>query len=244
MDVYKHHNQIRPDVIIHSNVCIGVGNVIESGTVIYENTVIGNNNVILQNNKLGTLPVETYHDYQRVPSKGLIIGNDNFFHIENVISSGCYNVTKIGDGNKILSQCYISHDTVISNGVTLYPRVFTAGLVKIYDHASVGAGAYIHQRRKIGAYSMVGMNTTVVKNTLPYLITVNGKYTNINSKKVNQMTDITIPDTQFIEYSFTHSNDDNNLVQIKTHLTQCKDHITSDLYDHYCEIICDDDSDE
>ena len=78
---------------------------------------------------------------------------------------------------------YISHDNTIHNNITIYPRVFTSGMVTIFDHASIGAGAYVHQRLKIGAYSMIGMNTSVVKNVCPYMISVNGKYTNLNEKK-------------------------------------------------------------
>jgi UDP-N-acetylglucosamine acyltransferase len=36
--------------------------------------------------------------------------------------------------------------------------------------ANIGLGAIIHQRRVIGAYSMIGMNSTVTKNVPPFVI--------------------------------------------------------------------------
>ena len=58
-------------------------------------------------------------------------------------------------------------------------------MVEIFDNASLGAGCYIHQNINIGAYSMIGMNSSIVKHALPFMINVNNKYTNINYKRLN-----------------------------------------------------------
>lgn len=182
---YMENNKIDPSVIIHENVIIGKNNIIKSGTVIYPNTVIGDNNVILEDNYLGTLAVEAKHRPNELKYKGLIIGDNNIFHIKNIVSSGFYGKTIIGNNNKILSGVYISHDNIIHNNVTFYPRVFSAGIVEYFDHSNVGAGAFIHQKTKIGSYSMIGMNTTVVKNVLPYFVNINGRYTRLNYSKIS-----------------------------------------------------------
>lgn len=182
------NNLIEDGVIIENNVKIGNNNVIKKGTVIHENTIIGNNNVFLEDNVIGALPVEANVPYQHLTKKGLVIGNNNFFHIKNIISSGCYNKTIIGNNNKFLSDVYISHDNIIHDFVTFYPRVFSAGVVEFFNHSSVGACACIHQKLKIGAYSMIGMNSSIVKNVYPYMICVNNnKYTNINEKKIDTL---------------------------------------------------------
>lgn len=183
--IIGNNNQIDSDVIIHNNVKIGDNNIIKSGTIIYSNTEIGDNNTILEHNMIGSLAVEASQDYNELKYKGLIIGNNNMFHVRNIISSGHNNKTIIGDNNKILSDVYISHDNVIGNNVTFYPRVFSAGIVQYYDHSNVGAGACVHQKLKVGAYSMIGMNSTITKNVLPYFICINNKYSRLNSKKLD-----------------------------------------------------------
>lgn len=182
------NNKIEKDVIIHRNVVIGDNNVIKTGTIIYPNTIIGNNNIIMENNYLGSLGVEANKDFNDLKYGGLIIGNNNTFHIKNIISSGLYGKTVIGDHNKILSDVYISHDNHIHNNVTFYPRVFSAGLVTFFNYSNVGAGAYIHQKIKVGAYSMIGMNNTIVNNVLPYMVCINGKYSRINTSKLDDNT--------------------------------------------------------
>lgn len=181
------NNTIEQHVTIGNNVIIGNNNIIKKGTIIYENTTIGDNNIFLEDNVIGSLPVEANIPYHDISRYGLIIGNNNFFHIKNIISSGYYSKTIICNDNKFLSDVYISHDNIIHDNVTFYPRVFSAGLVEFFNHSSIGACACIHQRLKIGAYSMIGMNSSIVKNVYPYMICVNNnKYTNINHKKINE----------------------------------------------------------
>jgi acyl-[acyl carrier protein]--UDP-N-acetylglucosamine O-acyltransferase len=173
-------NIIEEGVTIHDNVKIGNRNLIKRGTVIYPHTTIGDDNVILEDNQLGTLPVEANHDYKEIYRGGLSIGNGNFFHVRNIISSGFYNQTRIGNYNKLLSDVYISHDNIIHDQVTFYPRVFSAGLIEYFDCASIGAGCCVHQKIKIGAYSMLGMNGVATKDVLPFMVNINNKYTRLN----------------------------------------------------------------
>jgi UDP-N-acetylglucosamine acyltransferase len=175
-------NIIEPNVKIGDNVIIGNNNIIKSGTIIYDNTIIGDNNIFLENNIIGTLPVLANVEYKDNKSKGVVIGNNNFFHISNKISSGYYKKTLIGNYNKFLSEIYISHDCKIGNEITFYPRVFSAGLSIFKNNCNIGAGAYIHQKCIIGSYAMVGMNCTITKNVLPFLISIGSKYTRPNTK--------------------------------------------------------------
>jgi UDP-N-acetylglucosamine acyltransferase len=175
-------------VIIHPNVVIGNNNIIKTGTVIYPNTIIGDNNVFMEDNKIGTLPVEANKKYDDLSYNGLDIGDGNIFHVRNVISTGCYDRTRIGNDNKFLSDVFISHDNHIHNNVTFYPRVFSAGIVTYYSHASIGAGACIHQRLKVGGYSMIGMNNTIVRNVLPFMICINNRYSRLNLQKIDKDT--------------------------------------------------------
>jgi acyl-[acyl carrier protein]--UDP-N-acetylglucosamine O-acyltransferase len=193
---YYSFNNIDEDVIIYPNVKIGKNNIIKSGTIIYNNVCIGDNNIILQDNRIGVLPVDASISYKDLMMKDpdnnssflTTIGNNNFFHINNKISQAI----TIGDYNKFLSDVYISHDNKIHNNVTFYPRVFSSGYVEFFDHSNLGAGCFIQQNCKIGAYSMIGMNGVATKSVLPFMICVNNKYLRLNIKKMINFDDRTL----------------------------------------------------
>ena len=187
-------------------------------TIIYENTIIGDNNIILENNILGCLPVEANIEYNKMKCNGLIIGNNNFFHISNKISSGFYHKTIIKNNNKFLSDVYISHDNIIHNNITFYPRVFSAGLVKYFNYSNIGACACIHQHCKIGSYSMIGMNSTITKNVMPFFICINNKYTRLNKHVIPKNLNIDKYNTKLlkiISYIKDTLIDENILKEIK-----------------------------
>lgn len=177
-------NTIAPDVVLPHDLVIGTGNVIKSGTVIEPGTVIGNNNVILERNWLGVLPASAYERGNATP-KGLVIGNGNFFHVCNKVSSGLERQTAIGDNNTLLGDVYLSHDNVVHNNVTFYPRVFSAGLVEFFSHAAIGAGACIQQHIRVGSYAMVGMNGVATRDVLPGLVCINDHYKRVNTHKID-----------------------------------------------------------
>lgn len=181
------NNYIEKGVKIHDNVVIGDNNKIYSGTVIYPNTKIGNDNIIFNNNVVGEYPIQadgSFQDYDFSKTKGVIIGNGNFFHVKNMIFCGTEKNTIIGNGNKILCDCHINHDCWIENNVTLYPRVTLAGFVSCLDNSSIGGASFVHQRKVIGQYSMIGANNFVGKNVFPYFVFINNKITRLNYVKL------------------------------------------------------------
>jgi len=178
------NNYIQKNVKIYENVIIGNNNKIYNGTVIYPNTCIGNNNVILNNNILGEHPVDSNDIYKNKIFNGLEIGDNNFFHVDNLIFNGYYKKTIIGNNNKLLSENHIGHDTYISNNVVLYPRCITGGLSKLMPFSTMGLNACIQQNTVLGHYSMVGMGNFASHNVFPFFIYFNQKYLRINKKKI------------------------------------------------------------
>ena len=74
--------------------------------------------------------------------------------------------------------CYVAHDCIIGDFVTLAPRVTCNGNVHIGDHAYIGAAATLIQGTKdeplvIGEGAVVGMGAVVTKD-VPALATVVG----------------------------------------------------------------------
>ena len=111
--------------------------------------------------------------YDLYKCKGVLIGNDNVFHVNNILFSGIENKTYIGNYNKILGECHIGHDAKIYNNVTIYPRVITGGFSEYLNNSNIGMCAVIHQKKIIGQYSMVGGNNMITKNVFPYYISIN-----------------------------------------------------------------------
>ena len=178
------NNYIESGVKILENVIIGDNNKIYDGTVIYPNTIIGNNNVILNNNILGEHPIEAKEIFTEKKFNGLEIGNHNFLHVNNLIFSGYYKKTIIGNNNKLLAESHIGHDTYIHNNITLYPRVITGGLSTIMNNSSIGMYASIQQNSVLGSFSMIGMGNIASHNVFPFYIYLNQKYLRFNKVKI------------------------------------------------------------
>ena len=181
------NNNISSSAIIHDNVTIGDNNYIGDNVVIYPNTIIGSNNHIFNGNTIGEFPINSsddFREYNLYKCKGVKIGDNNLFHIKNIIFSGIENQTYIGNNSKILGECHIGHDTQIFNNVTIYPRVITGGYSEFLNSSNIGMCSVIHQRRIIGQYCMIGANNMVSKNVFPYYININNKCHRLNEIKI------------------------------------------------------------
>jgi len=178
------NNYIEKGVKIYENVSIGNNNKIYDGTIIYPNTIIGNNNIILNNNIIGEHPVHSNVIFNNKIFKGVNIGNNNFLHIKNTIFGGYYSKTELGNNNELLAENHISHDTIITNNVVLYPRCITAGLTKLMPFSTMGMNSSIQQNTVLGHFSMIGMGNIAPHNVFPFFIYVNNKYLRFNKKKI------------------------------------------------------------
>lgn len=184
------NNYIQSGVTLFDNIYIGDNNKIYDGTVIYPNTKIGNHNVILNNNILGEHGIEAKYDFTDKVFKGLEIGNNNYFHINNIIFNGFHRKTLIGNNNKILAECHIGHDTHINNGIVLYPRVITGGHSTLLDKSTIGMQSSIQQNSVLGHFSMIGMGNIASHNVFPFYIYFNQKYLRFNKMKIPEKLNI------------------------------------------------------
>lgn len=79
---------------------------------------------------------------------------------------------KIGKYFHANMHCYIAHDCIVGDFVTLAPNVTCNGNVILEDHAYIGAGALLKQGKPgsplvIGKGAVVGMGAVVTKNVPP-----------------------------------------------------------------------------
>jgi acyl-[acyl carrier protein]--UDP-N-acetylglucosamine O-acyltransferase len=182
------NNKISALAKIYPGVVIGDDNFIGDHVVLYPNVVIGDRNTIYNKNVIGEYPVmaddDYYSSYDITKHKGVVIGNDNFLHVDNVIFAGIKNPTYIGNRNRLLVGNHTGHDAYISEDVTSYPNVIHGGYSVYLRGCSIGMGASVHQERIVGQYSMVGGGNLVSKHVFPYFVNIGGKMTRLNIKKI------------------------------------------------------------
>jgi UDP-N-acetylglucosamine acyltransferase len=207
------NNVISKSAKIHENVIIGNNNKIYDDVIIYPNTIIGDNNIILNNNIIGEYPVQSsdnYRDYKFDNIYGTKIGNNNFFHVRNIIFGGTGRKTEINNNNNFLAECHIGHDSIVHNNVTFYPRVIMGGFSEYLDNSNIGGYSFIQQRKIVGQYCMVGGSQLVAKNVFPYFIFVKGKITRLNNIKLSD--EIKKHENEIKKIAEEYYNGDTNLI--------------------------------
>lgn len=81
-------------------------------------------------------------------------------------------LTSIGDDCLIMAQAHIAHDSRVGNNVIMANAATLAGHVEVQDGANVGAYSGVHQFCRIGREAYVGGYSVVVKDALPFALTV------------------------------------------------------------------------
>jgi UDP-N-acetylglucosamine acyltransferase len=81
-------------------------------------------------------------------------------------------VTRIGDDCFLMAQAHVAHDCLIGNHVIMANAATLAGHVIVHDRANIGAYSGVHQFCRIGREAYVGGYSVVVKDALPFALTV------------------------------------------------------------------------
>ena len=67
-----------------------------------------------------------------------------------------------------MNKSYLAHDCVIGEGVVMSAGVLLGGRVEIGEYSNLGLGVTVHQRKHIVANAMIGMQSVVTKDILPF----------------------------------------------------------------------------
>lgn len=164
---------VGPWTIIGADVEIGEGTVIGSHVVVKGPTTIGKNNKIFQFSSIG----EECQDkkYKGEPTR-LEIGD------HNIIREGCtlhrgtiqdQSLTKIGNYNLLMAYVHIAHDCVLGDHIIMANNAALAGHIHVGDWAIMGGFSAAHQFTRIGAHSMIGGGSIVLKD-IPAFVIING----------------------------------------------------------------------
>ncbi|MDQ2976506.1 MAG: acyl-ACP--UDP-N-acetylglucosamine O-acyltransferase [Acidobacteriota bacterium] len=152
--------ELEDDVRLDSHCVIGGRTVIGQGTRVFPFVSIG-------------LPAQDLK-YQGEPSE-THIGRRNqireFVTIHRGTAGGGM-LTRVGDDCLLMAQAHVAHDCKIGDGVIMANAATLAGHVIIEDNANVGAYSGVHQFCRIGREAYVGGYSVVVKDALPFALTV------------------------------------------------------------------------
>lgn len=81
-------------------------------------------------------------------------------------------LTRTGDDCLIMAQAHIAHDCILGDRVIMANAATLAGHVHVEDGANIGAYSGVHQFCRIGREAYIGGYSVIVKDALPYALTV------------------------------------------------------------------------
>lgn len=169
-------NSIHPTAIVDAAAVLGDENVIGPYAIISRNVRLGDRNWIGAHAILGAPPevrsVKHTADWYSSGGDGFGVELGNGITVrEGVqIHSGLKSATVVGDRCFIMNQSYVAHDVKLGSDVTIASGVRLAGHVNIEAGANLGLSTVVHQFRRVGAFSMLGMASVVSRDVPPFVV--------------------------------------------------------------------------
>ena len=163
---------IGPYVTIGDDVELGDRVRIDSHCVIDGPTTIGDDSHVYPFVSIGLPPQDLKFAGEETQT---IIGRRNRIREFVTIHRGTKGgggITQIGDDCFLMAQVHVAHDCLIGNHVIMANAATLAGHVTVNDRANIGAYSGVHQFCRIGREAYVGGYSVVVKDALPFALTV------------------------------------------------------------------------
>src|SRR5215216_2984490 len=161
---------VGPYAIIERDTAIGDGTEIRSHAVIKRYTVLGTDNVVYESAVLGGEPQDL--GFSEAESY-LRIGARNSIREGVTMHRGTQpgSVTSVGSNCFIMAYAHVAHNCRLGDRVIIANNVALAGHVEIEDQAFISGGVVVHQFCRIGRLAMIGGNSKIVQDCLPFVIT-------------------------------------------------------------------------
>jgi UDP-N-acetylglucosamine acyltransferase len=173
---------VAPGAVLGAGVSVGPYAVVEDETVLGDRTELrahvvvkrhanlGADNVVHEGAVLGGEPQDVA--FAPGPTR-LLIGNGNRIREGVTIhrSSRPDGCTVVGSDCFLMAYAHVAHDDRLGDGVILANNVALAGHVEVGDRAFLSGGVVVHQFCRIGRLAMIGGNSKIVQDCLPFLIT-------------------------------------------------------------------------
>jgi UDP-N-acetylglucosamine acyltransferase len=155
------------EVELHgTDITIGAYAVIDAPCIIHSPAYIGPHAVI------GAPPQHhgSYPSPLTAPKRtgGIIIEAGATIRELVTVHQGCITETRIGERALIMAGSHIAHDCRIGADTTLSTFSVLGGCTHIAKNVTFGQGVITHPWAIIGEGAMVGLNSSVIKDVLPY----------------------------------------------------------------------------
>ena len=157
------------NVVLHSHVVVAGDTTVGAGTEIYPFASIGH----------APQDLKFAGEHSR-----LIIGKNNTIREHVTMNPGTKGdklKTVIGDNNLFMIGVHIAHDSVIGNHCVFANNSGTAGHVVVEDYVVMGFMAGAHQFVRIGCHAMIGAQSFIGQDVLPYTTIVSERESKIAS---------------------------------------------------------------
>ena len=164
--------EIGPYCVIRGDVKIGARTRLLAHVYLEGRLTIGQENTFYPFSSCGVTPQDRKYKGEASETR---IGKRNkireFVTIHRGTAGGGM-LTRVGDDCLIMAQAHIAHDCLIGDGVIMANAATLAGHVRIEDRANIGAYSGVHQFCRVGKEAYVGGYSVVVKDALPFALTV------------------------------------------------------------------------
>jgi UDP-N-acetylglucosamine acyltransferase len=163
---------VGPYTIIGDDVVLGNGVKIDGHCVIDGRTRIGEESHLFPFVSIGLPPQDLKFAGEETETEiGKRARIREFVTIHRGTAGGG-GITRIGDDFFIMAQGHVAHDCLIGNGVIMANAATLAGHVVVDDGANIGAYSGVHQFCRVGREAYIGGYSVVVKDALPFALTV------------------------------------------------------------------------
>ena len=161
---------VGPYAVIEEDTEIGEGCDIRAHAVIKRFTTLGPANAVHEGAVLGGEP----QDLGFVDCRSYLrIGSNNRIREGVTMHRGTQpeSATVVGSECFIMANAHVAHNCRLGDGVIIANNVALAGYVDIEDQVVVSGGVVVHQFCRIGRLAMIGGNSKIVQDCLPFVIT-------------------------------------------------------------------------
>jgi UDP-N-acetylglucosamine acyltransferase len=161
---------IGPYAVVESETVIGDRTEIRAHAIIKRFTTFGQENVIYEAAIIGGEPQDlAFTDCE----SSVQIGDRNRIREGVTIHRGTQagSATIIGSDGYLMAYAHVAHNCVLGDRVILANHIALAGYVEISDQVFISGGVVVHQFCRLGRLAMVGGNSKIVQDCLPFVTT-------------------------------------------------------------------------
>jgi UDP-N-acetylglucosamine acyltransferase len=162
--------RIGPYAVVESETVIGDRTEIRAHACVKRFTTLGQDNVIYEGAIIGGEPQDlAFTDCE----SRVRIGDRNRIREGVTIHRGTQtgSATVIGSDCYLMAYAHIAHNCTLGDRVIIANNVALAGYIEISERVFISGGVVVHQFCRLGRLAMIGGNSKIVQDCLPFVTT-------------------------------------------------------------------------